>query len=1133
MTLKIEVGSDEVILVSFPHFDIENHTECRYDSLQLSLINSSGTSELYDSLQLSLINSSGTSELWRRCGVLDLPAQVFHNSVYLKFVSDDSVQRSGFKVVYTILPKAEEPTAVGDDVFDCSVDHFYKFAHHFNCNLAVNCDGEEDEKNCSYSSEDCGAGSIDAGEKCFTYSRVEKGLSWYDAYSRCLRQNETLANPRDPEEWGIFKEAMSYGKKTATVYTGLRTSQNTVAEVPSLYRDLWQWSDTTIALYVNVSLRSIAIPMCTYFRVEEGPHNLATVSCVVPMDARFVCERLKSSTVETPGGVTLPLLETNATWSKNITLMPCPSGHVVRDFLSCDLQSQCRDERDRKLCETEGDVALFQCEHSSQSVHYTLVCDFRLDCPDGSDENFCVHPQCAQDVCRTGQCLARDHRCDGMQHCDDGSDENCPQSIKQAGSLVPPPAVLYFDGRGGYDVQPLNITDPCPDTHFRCHRDYCLPVYVRCNGMDDCPGREDEVRCDSYECPGFYRCRGSSVCLHPDHLCDGEFQCPQHDDELLCDLQCPDACQCQGLAFLCQGKFSVASFTSLRYLDASGSGMTMKDLELNLYLVYVRLAKCDLDTIPHVDLGNLRTLDVSYNRLTTLELDSLVPLRNLQVLVLVGNPLVTVVGMTSSVTLPRLKDVNLAWTQLGEINTTVFSCFSAITRLNVSNSPLETITIEGFKDFPNLEVLDLRGCPLTNYPPDVIKDLTAFSRMYADDFKLCCKATLPANFDPENCHAPADDIASCEDLLRSDVYRVFLWLFAILAVLGNAGSFVARFYLQNESFQSSFNVLVTSLSVADFLMGVYLAIIGVADQVYRGRYLWQGETWKNSIACKTAGFLSLLSSEVSAFFICLITLDRLLVLRFPFSRCHLSKKSALIACGIAWVIGFILAVIPLLPMTAHWKFYSQTGICIPLPFSDNAKFLGQSYSFSVMIVLNFVQFVLIAVGQLIIYSAVRAGSLAQAKKKASRDAAIARRLSTIVLSDFLCWFPIGLLGLLASTGTPIPTEVNVGVAIFVLPFNSALNPFLYTFNIVMEKRRKAAEARMLQRLESRHFTELSRAEPKLPAMLTVTKETALNQIEGWLGVRVITLSDLASRFDMMPKMDQVEPSSRMAISDVL
>ncbi|KAK7096032.1 hypothetical protein V1264_005379 [Littorina saxatilis] len=59
------------------------------------------------------------------------------------------------------------------------------------------------------------------------------------------------------------------------------------------------------------------------------------------------------------------------------------------------------------------------------------------------------------------------------------------------------------------------------------------------------------------------------------------------------------------------------------------------------------------------------------------------------------------------------------------------------------------------------------------------------------------------------------------------------------------------------------------------------------------------------------------------------------------------------------------------------------------------------------------------------------------------------------MSDFLCWFPIGVLGLLASREIPIPGEVNVDVAVFVLPLNSALNPFL-----LLERRRLSGEKQL-------------------------------------------------------------------------
>nr|KAG5705188.1 hypothetical protein BaRGS_011214 [Batillaria attramentaria] len=168
------------------------------------------------------------------------------------------------------------------------------------------------------------------------------------------------------------------------------------------------------------------------------------------------------------------------------------------------------------------------------------------------------------------------------------------------------------------------------------------------------------------------------------------------------------------------------------------------------------------------------------------------------------------------------------------------------------------------------------------------------------------------------------------------------------------------------------------------------------------------------------------------------------------------------------LIGLSLSgCIPLLPLTSYWEFYSQTGICIPLPITQH-EFPGQGYSFGIMIVLNFVLFVLIAVGQFFIYWCVRANSLTVSdSSKKSRDCTIARRLAAIALSDFLCWFPIGLLGLMATRGVPIASEVNVGIAIFVLPLNSALNPFLYTLNALMEKRRARQKEKLMKVLEAR------------------------------------------------------------------
>ena len=124
-----------------------------------------------------------------------------------------------------------------------------------------------------------------------------------------------------------------------------------------------------------------------------------------------------------------------------------------------------------------------------------------------------------------------------------------------------------------------------------------------------------------------------------------------------------------------------------------------------------------------------------------------------------------------------------------------------------------------------------------------------------------------------------------------------------MSVLGNVCSFIFRFAIQKNMSKSGFNIFVTNLCLADLLMGVYLAMVGVADLLYRGQYLWYENTWTSSDACRVAGVLSLLSSEVSAFIICLITVDRFIVVRFPFSTFRFRRKSATTACALVWITG--------------------------------------------------------------------------------------------------------------------------------------------------------------------------------------------------------------------------------------
>ena len=371
------------------------------------------------------------------------------------------------------------------------------------------------------------------------------------------------------------------------------------------------------------------------------------------------------------------------------------------------------------------------------------------------------------------QCVARSAVCDGQSDC--SNDENrCPFDFSWNRHSLYPALIDYNPGlvryRDHWAFHTLPLSEPitgdgrqprhsvCPDSHFQCPvHGNCLPVFMRCNSMMDCPGKEDEAGCDgSYTCPGFYRCRGSRSCLHPSHLCDGIYQCPQKDDEVLCHVDCPLNCTCHGLAFHCHQPFNASLYPGLRYLHAAHSGMEPDMLTLNVLLVHLGLAHCGLDTAGNLTLPNLRSLDLAGNKLHTVGVGQLKGLLNLRRLSLAANPLHSLLSAhTGNVTLAAVTSLDLSGAVVKDLHTHRLSPFPSLVSLNLSlcgvtrvwGGPLHHVV-------PKLQHVDVVGCPLTLIPRDLLLGLDQLQTVRADNFKLCCPAMLPPDFNYARCQAP-------------------------------------------------------------------------------------------------------------------------------------------------------------------------------------------------------------------------------------------------------------------------------------------------------------------------------------------------------------------------------------------
>ena len=994
---------------------------------------------------------------------------------------------SCMKMLFSFLPDHEEPKQLDSELFNCSVAHYWRFQQHLDCNMKVQCeDGRDEAGHCPYSSPAC-RGWVASQNKCYTKIYTRKHIHPVTAIDQCLKHGWKPATVKTNQEFTDF-EQLFHGHDMLLIGLHWR-----MRDVPFMYRGLYIWSDRTVLYNANhISFKHVSkrpnlyntlhrcvCPICDCSKRRGEVRGVLGRTSNVACEKYLPSERLlQNQTLELPAQKP-PLPVTLLSHA----LAVCPEGHVTHTFLLCDPQSRCGQAfctfssgaavftEVLQSAQTAVHTNMFSCFSDDIMISYTLVCDFRQDCRYGFDELFCKHPPCETFTCTDGQCISTDKHCNNLPDCLDGSDESdCPLEFANENQILPmqQQVVINLDGKGHFRQHLISISEPCPDTHYRCRGEwlYCLPIYTRCNRIYDCVFQEDERDCEVTTCPGLYRCRGSNVCVHIDHLCDGWSQCPQRDDEWQCDMTCPAQCLCQGHAFLCSQPFSSHLFPELRYLDAHGSGMKPSDFgNITYYIIYLNLTRCSILNLSYMAFPNLQLLDLSMNKITNILLAVFLRLENLNVLSLKGNPLASTTGETSNLQQHALNRLDLSRTHLGALDSQIVRHFPGLQYVDVSFSPLRSVETGIFQRIPDLKVLDIRNNTIKKFPVDVFFGLKKLALVRSTDYRLCCKNVLPNISPATKCFASQHFLSSCEHLLHSEVYALSLWCMAIFATLGNIASSVGYCAEKTVLRRSRIIIFMSSLQCANFCMGIYMGVIATAHETFRGQYTHHEERWKDSVTCKVAGFLSLLSSEVSVLSIFLLTLDHFIVLYLPPRMCRFNCRSAAVACAVTWIVGIVMAAAPLLSGFSHLGRYGQTALCSVM-LHDRHHLTHEFGFFHVILVFNFFIYLMVSVAQVIVCRAMPKYRVLIDCTNTSAHISV-DLVFRIAATDAVSWFSVTASSFLAFADDAGSQNTSLFMAVMVLPLNSAVNPLLCLWHAVSCKQRQKQEKRVLHVLKSR------------------------------------------------------------------
>lgn len=131
----------------------------------------------------------------------------------------------------------------------------------------------------------------------------------------------------------------------------------------------------------------------------------------------------------------------------------------------------------------------------------------------------------------------------------------------------------------------------------------------------------------------------------------------------------------------------------------------------------------------------------------------------------------------------------------------------------------------------------------------------------------------------------------------------------MLTCLGNGLVLWGRFIYHDEN--RAVSIVIRNLAVADFLMGIYLSIIGVQDYRFRRQYHTVALEWIASWGCVAAGILAMTSSEVSLLILAFMSVERFLLIADPFGgHRRLNTQNVFVFLLAIWVIGCTISIFP-------------------------------------------------------------------------------------------------------------------------------------------------------------------------------------------------------------------------------
>ena len=448
-------------------------------------------------------------------------------------------------------------------------------------------------------------------------------------------------------------------------------------------------------------------------------------------------------------------------------------------------------------------------------------------------------------------------------------------------------------------------------------------------------------------------------------------------------------------------------------LDVSDNPEAYRKLQLerqNLrYLRTMNISYCEVSSITVTMFERsplLKILDISYNAIHRLPGRIFKYQGQLTDLILKGNTQILYLESECLAGLSALEHLELAHLHIGFIAKHAFIDLK-LRSLEISFSVVDEVDNNAFEHLQTRDLF-LNTSTISRYSSGIFEGIRNLRLLVTDSYKFCC--IRPFDLPTNSCWPIIPNYSSCEDLLGGE--RYILWITGLSSIFSNFLSIKHHLSDDKETSRFGYTVYLLNLGLSDSLASIYVILIVVADTSMRGNYAFSEEIWRSGYWCLVARVFSSLYIVFTSFFVCLLTLARLLVIKFPSGQLRFTKTWCRFLISISWCIALFSASLPVVyAALKDEKAYSTNRFCLGLPFGpDSAP--SWFLAIGVLIVVSACTVVLVCLGFWLMYKESKDTNahLIRPRLQRGEDLSVTRNILILVTVDVTCLITIFSLG---------------------------------------------------------------------------------------------------------------------------